>query len=358
MVRESVTEKKDLQWVGVDVAKQTFQAALARPGQRFGLTKLGELPTESFPRTREGVERFVDWLALLLPAKREALNTRVVMETTGKYSIELAALMDAVGCGLRPAIVHARQTNAFIKSMNVRGKTDALEARALAFYGIERSPVAYEPLTEEQSTLRELVRHRRTLVEQKCNADNRGGEGSTSEYVRKARVREHNFLNKEIARVDKEIRECIAKSEALKKDYALLTTIHGVAFVTASVILAELGDLRRFERARQLSAFVGLSPREVQSGTSVFKKAHMCKQGNASVRQALYLAALTAVRDGGYLQENYRRACAQGKPKMVALGMIMRKLIVLMRTMLINNQEYDRNRRPNVQQNDIQEARA
>jgi len=355
MVIESVVEEKNLPWVGVDVAKATFQAALARPGQRYGITELRELPTRSFPRTKEGVESFVEWLMVTLPACREELKSRVVMETTGQYSIKLAAWMNALGCGLAPAIVHAQQTNAFINSMQVRGKTDALEARALSFYGTERAPERYVPLSKEQHALRELVRHRRALINQKLAASNRAGECSDNEFVRGSQARQRAFFKEEIALVDKEIRACIAAAEQIKKDYDIVTTIHGVSFVTASVVLSELGDLRRFERARQLSAFVGLSPRQIQSGTSIHKKAHLCKQGNASVRQALYLAALTAIKDRGYLQDCYQRACAQGKPKMVALGMIMRKLIVLMRSMLIHNEAYD-SQRKRQQQNDIQEA--
>lgn len=341
MISESTVEENLLDWIGADVAKASFQVALARIGQRSGITPLRELPTRSFPRTRDGVGAFADWLALALERPRGDLRVRVVMETTGKYSIELAGWMNECGCGLRPAIVHAKRTNAFIKSLNVRGKTDALEARTLAFYGIERRPAPYEPLPPEQNELRELVRHRAHLVGLRTALKNRSGEGSASDFVGKAQERLRRNLDAEIAKTEANMRKVIAKSDQLRRDAKLLESIHGVAFLTAALILGETGDLRRFNRARQLSAFVGLSPRETQSGATVNKPAHLCKQGSAAVRQALYMSALSAIHDKGPMQAAYENACANGKPKMVALGIVMRKLIVLMRAILISGKPFD-----------------
>jgi transposase len=341
MIRKRSSEENTVQWVGVDVAKRTFQAALARPGERWDATALRQLPTKNFPRTHEGVEALVGWLAVLLQAPPERLNARVVMETTGKYSTELAAWMNARHCGLCPAIVHAQQTSAFIKSMNVRGKTDALEARALAFYGVERAPAAYEALPDKQRQLRELVRHRAQLVQLKLALSNRQGEGSEYAFISKSQEKLCRAFEREIKRIEEKMRLCIVQSEPFRQDVRLLCSIYGVAFLTACVILAELGDLRRFDRARQLSAYAGLSPRQVQSGSSVFQAAHLCKQGNSMVRKALYMASLTAIHDGGLIQVTYQSALQSGKPKMVALGIVMRKLLVLMRALLISGKCYD-----------------
>lgn len=342
MITQAPLQAQPRHWAGVDVSKRTFHAALARDGQRWGVTELCRLPRKEFVRSPEGVAAFVKWIAMLLEVPVGHLDTRVVMETTGKYSTELAAWMNACKCGLAPAIVHARQTNAFIKSMNVRGKTDSLEARALAFYGAERSPTAYEALPEAQRQLRELVRHRAQLVELKLALENRKGEGSENPIVRRSQQKVHRSLEREIKLIEEEMRAQVNQAAPVRQDVQLLCSIYGVAQQTASVILAELGDLRRFDRARQLTAYAGLSPSQIQSGSSLNKPAHLCKQGNSRVRKALYMAALTAIQDRGPMQAIYMHACANGKPKMVALGAVMRRLLVLMRAMLISGKPYDR----------------
>ncbi len=341
MISQTVQQENLRHWVGADVAKKTFTASLARRGQRWGLTALGELPRKTFVRNPQGVEQLVAWLCLLLELPPAQLDIGVVMETTGKYSTELAAWMTAQHRGLCPAIVHARQASAFIQSLHVRGKTDDIEARALAFYGVERRPAPYQALPARQLELRELVRHRAQLLELKLALQNRQGEGSQNTAVCQSQERMLKQFTQEIARIELKMRKCVDRSAELGRDEALLRSIHGVAFLTATLILAELGDLRRFERARQLSAFAGLSPRPLQSGSSIDKPAHLCKQGSGSVRKALYMAALTAIHDSGPMQATFEKACAAGKPKMVALGAVMRKLLVLMRAILISGKPYD-----------------
>ncbi|MFO7973606.1 MAG: transposase [Candidatus Hydrogenedentota bacterium] len=329
-------------WLGLDVAKQAFKAALGRAGQKWPATALRDLPVREFERSREGLAALMAWLETLLPESSDAYNVRVVMESTGKYSAELAVWMYEDYPHFRPAIVNPQQTNAYIKSMNVRQQTDAMEARALAFYGLEREPDAYEPLRPEQAQLRELTRHRSSLVDQKQALLNRQGEGTPNKFVAKAQDRLCRTFEREITKVEKEMRALIRDDKQFKHDLKLLTSIYGVAFLTAASILAELGNLRRFVRSRELTAFAGLTPRRKQSGSSVNKPAHLCKKGNGRVRKALYMAALTAVNDNGPMQATYVSLCARGKQKKVALGAVMRKLLVLMRAIVISGQTYDR----------------
>ncbi len=325
-------------WLGIDVAKDTFQAALACAGQKWPATPLRELPVNQFSRTAEGVTALLDWLEPLLQSDGPI---GVVMESTGKYSVELAVWLCEEDSRLQPAIVNAHQTSAYIKSMNIRAKTDTLEARALAFYGVEREPAPYQPQRPEQRHLRDLVRHRNHLVQQNLALTNRQSEGADTSFVTKAQKRIAAFFQRELKKVEDEMRVLVKSDPELARDVALLTSIYGVAFLTATTILAELGDLRRFERARQLTAFAGLNPRLVQSGSSINRPAHLSKKGNGTVRKALYMAALTAIKDKGQMQRTYETLIAKGKPKMVALAAVMRRLLVLMRAILINQTPYN-----------------
>jgi len=324
-------------WVGADVAKSTFDAALVRCNQHYPDTPLREIPACTFERSSKGVQAFLSWLDA---QGLEDTDVRVVMEATGNYSTELAVWMLSQRQTLRPAIANPRHTSAFIKSMGLRNKTDRLEARALGFYGVERRPLAYEAPSPEQAELRALSRYRDSLVRQRTALKNQMKETCGSTFVQKNQAKRLRLLTRDIERVEEQMKALVAQHEDLNRDIELLMSIYGVAFINATTVLAELGDLRRFTLARQLSAFAGMSPRHRQSGTSIHGRSRLCKQGNSRVRQCLYLSALAAIRGNNQLRDTYQRLLAQGKPRMVALGAIMRKLLTLMRAILISGKRY------------------
>lgn len=327
-------------WSGIDVAKATFDAAWVRAGQHYPGTKLREIPATSFARTPEGVDEFLAWLDQLGQHDQAQQCGRICMEATGRYSAELTGWLLDKRPSLEPAIVNPARTSAFIKSMGLRNKTDKLEARALGFYGVERRPAPYEPLTPKRAELRQLSRYRDALVEQKVAESNRADEFVASQAVQRLQNKRIRLLEKDIARVEAAMRAIVREDPELGRDVKLLTTIYGVGFITAVAVLAELGDLRRFKRARQLSAFAGVSPRVIQSGTSISGRPRMCKQGNSRARQALYLAAMTAIRGQSDLQATYCRLVEHGKAPKLALGAVMRKLLVIMRAILISGKPY------------------
>jgi len=322
-------------WMGIDVAKKTFDAALVAPGQHFPQTPLREIPVQTFARDPQGVKKCLAWMRGLLAPTSAPLTVRAVMEATGVYSIELSAWLRQECPMLAPAIANPERTAAFIKSMGARNKTDRLEARALAFYGLERQPAPDEPLTPEHQQLRELSRYRDALIAEKVAESNRAEQQPQTKLIRKLQARRDQQRERDIAKLEAEMKCVIEAAPQLKKDFDLLVSIPGVAFITATVILAEMGDLRRFGRARQATAFAGVTPRQTTSGTSVNGRPHLCKKGNPRIRQALYMAAMSAVRSDTQLRQTYERLIQHGKVPMVALGAIMRKLITLMRAILL-----------------------
>lgn len=328
---------KNTHWVGADVSKATFDVGLVGCGQHYPDTPLREIPTNSFERSPEGVEAFLDWLDA---QDVEEEKVRVVMEATGNYSIQLAVWMLSARPSLAPAIVNPHHTAAFIKSMGVRNKTDSLEARALGFYGVERHPAAYEAPSPEHAELRALSRYRNQLVRQRTMMKNQMQEPCACAFVKKNQKKRLRLISDDIDRVEKEMKALVEQDEGLKRNVTLLTSIYGVAFINATTVLAELGDLRRFHLARKLTAFAGLSPRHHNSGSSVHGRSRMCKQGNPRVRQCLYLSALSAIRGNTEFRRIYNKLIAHGKTKMTALGAIMRKLLTVMRAILISGHPY------------------
>lgn len=337
-VVEAKQDKLVYHWTGVDVAKDTFDAALVLGGQRYPHTRLSQVPARRFERTEQGVSEFVAWLDERVGDKDAV---RVCMEATGRYSSELAVWLLEARPSLKPAIVNPAHSAAFIKSMGLRNKTDKMDARALGFYGVERRPVCYEPPTKAQRELRELSRQRTALVTARNAERNRAAEPAQSKVVLKIQKRRLSELDRDIKALDKAINKLVNADEDLKRDVEALMRIDGVGIVTAVVVLTEMGDLRRFERARQLTAFAGLSPRVFESGSSVKGRTHMCKQGNGRVRAALYMAAM-AIKRGNKsdLAATYQRLIENGKAPLVALAVVMRKLLCVMRAVLISGKPY------------------
>lgn len=329
-------------WIGVDVSKKFFDAALAQISQRFPSTPLRDLPWRRFERTEQGVQDFLRWLSTMTAEEDEAAP-RIVMEATGDYSVELTAWLTKHRGELAPAIENPARTKAFIDSLGQRNKTDGLEARGLAFYGVERRPAPYEPLSRERQELRTLNRYRDVLVKERTALKNRMRERCTAALVGKMRARRRKQLDRDIAKLVAHMKRVVSESPRFKNDFRLLTSIAGVGPITAFTILAEVGDLRRFGRARQLTAFAGVSPRITESGSSVRGKTHMCKRGNGRIRQALYLSAM-AVLSTKYtncLRSTHERLCKEGKSGKAALGVLMRKQLVLMRAVLISGKPYN-----------------
>ena len=324
-------------WIGLDVAKRTFEAAVHPPWRPGCFIPLSSLRTQGFPRTREGVGQLVAWLdGLALEG-----NARAVMEATGKYSVELTQWLVAERPTLAPAIADPKATSHFIRSLKVRNKTDRADAAALDRFGAERAPAPWVAPAPEYEALREMSRQRDFLVETLVAAKNRLEEVSHFPPIAKPHRRIVAHLEKALAEAESLMHRHVDAHAGLRETVQRLDTIPGVAFITASAILGELGDLTRFHTSRRLSAFAGTSPRQFQSGESVKGKTRMSKQGSPRARQALYMASVVTIRMGdNALARFYADLVAKGKPKMAAIGAVMRKMLVLMRALLVGNADY------------------
>ena len=150
-------------------------------------------------------------------------------------------------------------------------------------------------MSDEEFELRELMRYRDFLVGQRTAMKNHDGEEAQGRKICAMQTRRARQLDKDIAALETETRKQVTQTETLREDIALPESIHGAGFTTAVTVRMELSDLRRFERARQLSAFAGLSPRQFESGTSVRKRTRMSEAGSKRVRKVLYMAACSAI---------------------------------------------------------------
>jgi len=342
MENEQTIVLENRPWIGMDVHKENFSAALY-VDPRPGAPDLKSMPTKGFKRDAHGVSSCMEWAENLLARRRPGSPApRVCMEATGRYSIDLAREILRQRPEWEPAIANPRFVKKHGESMGQRCKSDKADARVCACFGAERQPLAYRPLQPAFQELQELARERKSIVEQRTSLGNRMADTGVSKIVCKSQKQLMKQYDKLVEKLDAAITEAMENIPALNADAQAVTQIPGVAKVVSAVTMSELGDLRNFRCSRSISAAAGVNPRVVESGKSK-GKTRMSKQGNGRVRAVLYCAAMACLKtkDDHCLKRFYNRLVSGGKTHMQALGALMRKIIVLMRALVISGKPFD-----------------
>jgi transposase len=292
------------QYVGLDIAKDQLDYC-------FSDTVEGHLANTAAER------------ASFIQRLRALEGARVVCEASGGY--EKIIVAELLAAGIEVCVVQPGRVRAFAQAEGLLAKTDRLDARLLRRYGQKIALRLTEPINQAAATLRELLEHRRQLTTQLCEVDNRLDlAGATLHQLLR---RQQAFLQKQIAQVEKMIKEHIDGDPGLRTKAERLQQIKGVGPVLSATILAYVPELGRIEAA-QLSALIGVAPHPRDSGATRFPR-HV-RGGRAQVRHVLYMAAVCAARANPILAAFYQRLRANGKPAKVCLVAVMRKLVCLM----------------------------
>lgn len=310
--------------VGIDVSKAELVVALKGRVQ----------PQASFSNEAVGIGKLKRWLA-----KHAGKGAAVCLEATGRYGDEVAwALHEA---GYRVSVVNPARIKAYAESRLSRNKTDALDAALIADFCLTQQPDAWTPPSPAQRELQALVRHLDNLDTMRQQERNRLEAGMPSAIVLDTLQAHITFLDQQITALKQQIHDHLDHHPDLKHQRDLLESIPGIGDLTASKILAEIPDIRRFDSPEQLVAFAGLNPRLYRSGASVRGRSPLSKIGNPSLRTALYMPALVAKTHNPKLRAFAQQLVARGKPKMVAVGAVMRKLLCLVFAILRSGQPFD-----------------
>ncbi len=314
-------------YLGIDIAKDTFATALLRDGQSI---EQGE-----FPNTSAGFKRLHNFLKKRL--KKDTLHA--CLEATGYYGDELAHFL--VENGYLVSIMNPARIKSYADSLLSRTKTDATDAVIIADFCRTQQPQAWVPPAPEIRELRAMVRHVVALTELRQQEVNRSQAGIPSQEVIQT-IEEHiRFLDQQIIDLKKRINNHIDRFPDLQHQHDLLITIPGIAEWTAARLLAELPPVAQFETAKQVVAFAGLSPAQRQSGTSVRGRSHLSKRGSSRLRSCLFLPAIVAKKHNPVFAAIAARLAQAGKAKMVVIGALMRKLLVLAFTLLKSKRPFD-----------------
>ncbi len=223
--------------------------------------------------------------------------------------------------------------------MGILAKTDRLDASVIARFGQHVRPRSIAKTPQKQAELQQLVIRRRQLVDLRTAETNRL-ETCSSRDVRKSIQRMVDRLNKDILRIEKSILAFLESDDDWRDKAEILKSTPGIGTTIAVSLLADLPELGRLNR-QQISALVGLAPFNHDSGS--FRGKRSIWGGRASVRSALYMAALTAKRCNPVIRAFAQRLEAAGKPFKVVITACMRKLLVILNTMLKTNSHWDPN---------------
>jgi transposase len=249
----------------------------------------------------------------------------VVCEATGGYETRL---LDAVlAAGVPAHRADARKVKAFIRSFGTLGKSDAIDAEALARYGAERhaSLARWQPPDPVREELQALVLTRIDLVRMRQAQVNRlaaPGAAAVAGVLR-AVLRE---IVAQLRAIEARIAALLRRHPVLARQAAVLNGIRGVGAVTAAALLALMPELGHVS-GKQAAALAGVAPHPHESGQRVGYR--RTRGGRPEVKRSLFMAALTASQGEGALAEAYRRLVARGKKPIVAITEVMRKLVVV-----------------------------
>lgn len=297
-------------FVGIDVSKDRLDVHVLPSGDAFAIVHDGE-----------GLEGLGERLKGLSPAS-------VVLEATGGYEVTAAGVLAAAG--LPVVVVNPAQVRAFARALGQRAKTDPIDALVIARFAEAARPEVRPLPDEAQRLLSDLVTRRRQIL-QMLGAERQRLGRTLEPRLKQSLKRLILALQKELSQIDGDIDQAVRSSPVWRRKEALLQSVPGVGPVTARTLLAEMPELGTLDR-RQAAALAGLAPFTRQSGQ--WRGKSFIGGGRTSVRTALFMAALSASRFNPALNAFHKRLIQAGKPKMVALVAVARKLLVLLNAVL------------------------
>jgi transposase len=297
-------------YVGIDVSKDQLDVHVRPNGEAFVVTRDGK-----------GLEELTERLQALTP-------TLVAVEATGGFETIVAAAI--AGASLPLAVVNPAQVRHFAQAVGKRAKTDPIDAAVIARFAEAVKPEPRPVADEAVRLLGELVARRRQIIEMLV-AERQRETRADNVRVRKGLARHIKVLEKELQTITDDIGNSIRNSPVWREKEDLMVSVPGVADKTSSSLLAEVPELGSLT-GRQVASLVGVAPFTRQSGH--WKGKSMIAGGRAAARTAIYMAALSASQHNPVLKAFYQRLLAAGKPKMVALIAVARKLLTILNAMI------------------------
>lgn len=308
-MNETIVEK----FVGIDVSKSTLDVRIEPAVQTLHVTY-----------DEAGIKQVVGCLKEINP-------TLIVMEATGGLEVRIAT--ELASKGLPVAVINPRQTRDFAKATGQLAKTDQVDAAVLAAFAKAIRPQARTLKDADTRALDDRVSRRRQLIDMRVQETLRLGTAA-SKPLEKSLNKHIAWLDKRITEIDTDLANRLRKSDVWRARDDLLRSIPGVGAVTTLTMLAKCPELGKLNR-REIAALTGVAPLANDSGKHRGKR--FIWGGRADVRAVLYMAAISAMRCNDTIKAFAERLKKAGKPPKVVIVACMRKLLIIMNSMLKNN---------------------
>jgi transposase len=300
----------DAIYVGIDVSKDRLDVALRPSGESFAVA-----------RTVAGIDDLIERLKTSWP-------TMVAIEATGGFETLVAGGL--AGAGLPVVVVNPAQVRSFAQALGKRAKTDPIDAMVIAHF-VEATKPQQRALPDAMAQLLAgLVARRRQIVEM-IGAESQRAHRISHPRLNKSIARLRKAFEKELCELDDEIGNQVRGSPAWAEKEDLLASVPGIGPTIARSLIAELPELGTLDR-RQIAALVGLAPWTRQSGQ--WRGRRFIGGGRASVRRMLFMGAMVAARFNPQLKLFRDKLVAAGKPKLVAIIAVARKLLTILNAIL------------------------
>jgi transposase len=300
-------------FVGIDVSKDQLDVCVLPGGECL-----------QFTNDRPGLGKLVAHLKLLP-------NCLIVIESTGGY--ERASLLAIQDADLAIALVNPRQTRDFAKALGQYAKTDRLDAAVLAEFAQRVQPTPQAKIPEKQRLLDAFVTRRRQLVEQR-SAEECRLQQATDKFILKTVRQMLQTIERQTDAIERRIAELLHSDDDWRARLQIVQSAPGVGTVTGATLVAELPELGKLNR-QQISALVGVAPYPCDSGLTRGKRSVW--GGRKKLRSVLYMAALTARRCNPVIKAFAQRLAMAGKSFKVIQVACIRKLLVILNTMVKTN---------------------
>jgi transposase len=320
------------------MASDEFKAALARTGPDGRLIITA---SKGFPNRKNGFNQLTRWVAAEMDRDVPVI---FLMEATGVYYEELAHHLHRIG--KQVVVVLPNKFKHFAASLNAKSKTDAIDAKLLARFGVEREHEPWSPADPIFRQMRDMTRYRVQLLEQKTALSNilhskdhsYGMSAQITKSVRKVIA----MLDREVEKLEQQVKELVQSDEQVHAKIKDLCSIPGCKLITATAIVAETGGFKEFSSAKQLISYAGYDIVHNESGTSVKGKTRISKKGNRFIRHHLFMPAMCASTHVPEFNALRERIKDRTKIPMKGQVAVQRKLLILLYTLWKTGSTYEK----------------
>jgi transposase len=319
-------------YLGIDVSKAKLDCCLLLDSATL------RARSKSVPNSASGFAALLDWVQR--QAKVAAEQVTAAMEPTGAY--HEAAALALYQARVKVVMANPAHLRKFAQGLAVHGKSDAKDSLMLARYAAQPGRTCWQPPAAEVRQLQALINRLQAVeleLRRELNRQEAAMLSADPQLVLSSIAASIAFWSAEQDKLREAIDQHIDGHPGLKAERERLLSIPAVGEKTANRMLCVLLG-RQFRQASQAAAFMGLSPVEHQSGSSVRGRPHLSKCGDPKLRAALYMVAVVAIRHNPDVRALYERLLRRGKTKLSALCAAMRKLVHICFGVIKNQQNY------------------